>query len=61
MQVAFGGDISQDPHVLSLLDGSDGLLQLLDSVLHGVEKVLRNPLLEVSSVKYVLNSFARGK
>ena len=51
MQVAFGGDISQDPHIQSLLDGSGGLVRLLDSVLHGIEKVLRNPLLEVSSVK----------
>ena len=47
-QVAFGGDLSQDPHLLALYYSSrGGLLATLDNILHGLEKVLRNPLQKV--------------
>ena len=46
-QVAFGGDLSQDPFVSSLLAPRGGLLATLDNFLHGLEKVLRNPLQKV--------------
>ena len=47
LEVAFGGDLSQDPFVSSLLAPRGGLLATLDNSLHGVEKVLRNPLQKV--------------
>ena len=36
---AFGGDLSQDPHLLALYYSSrGGLLATLDNILHGLEK-----------------------
>ena len=47
LQVAFGGDFLEDPHVKSITAQGGSLFNLLDDVLLGFEKKLRNPMSEV--------------